>query len=216
MVAPTDNEYCYILRVGDRTVETTPNQAERVLRAIKDATIDRDVSSITDLYESIIKSQVRRDIINRLMQTFEEDGRITRVNRGWLVDEFYLVNWEASMYTKHNNPDEGDYKRGGGGVRKTDTSYEFVQGSVNRNVSPVDVTIDGDTVSLTEREMLFLAKVKWLLNRREQHPDIPFWKWNDEYAAVNKYTGEPEPESEAETDDGEEGDDEPDRSTFNL
>lgn len=214
MVAPTSNEYCYIIRVGERTVETTPNQAENVLRAIKDATIERDISSLTSLYESIIKSQVRRDIINRLRVTFDEHERISQVNRGWLVDDFYLVNWEASLYTKHNNPDEGDYKRGGGGVRKTDTSYEFIQGSVTRDVKPVNVTIDGESVSLTEREMLFLTKVKWLLNRREQHPDMPFWKWADKYAAVNKYTGEPEPEPEA--DDGEEGDDEPDSSTFNL
>jgi hypothetical protein len=212
MVAPTNNEYCYIIRVGDRTVETTPNQAERVLRAIKDAAIDRDVDGIVSLHDTIVSTQVRRDVINKLTQTFDQEERITQTNRGWLVDEFYLVNWEASLYTKHNNPEEGDYKRGGGGVRKTDTSYEFVQLSLQRDVTPVEVSVGGSTVQLTEREILFLAKVKWLLNRREHHSDMTFWKFADKYASVDHITGEPEVEVSDEDDEG----DEPDLDRFSI
>jgi hypothetical protein len=210
MVAPTNNEYCYILKVRDRTVETTPEQAERTLRGIKDAAIDREMETLISLHDDIVSTQVRRSVINKLMKTFDEDDRITQSNRGWLVDEFYLVTWEASLYTKHNNPDEGDYKRRGGGVEKTDDSREFVSLHLRRDVSPIEVTIGGDVVRLSEREMLFLSKVKWLLNRREQHSDMPFWKWTDKYAAVNKYTGEPETEDEHD-------EDEPQRSGgFNL
>lgn len=201
MVAPTSSEYCYILRVSDRTVETTPNQAERVLRAIKQAAIDRDMESIVALHDDIVSTQVRRHVINELMRTFEQDDRIEQSPRGCLVDDFYLVNWEASLYTKHNDPDEGDYKRGGGGVRKMDKSYEFVQLSLDRNISPIEVTIGANTVRLSEREMLFLAKVKWLLNRREHHPDMPFWKFADKYASVDNITGEPET-ADSEEDDG--------------
>lgn len=197
MVAPTNNEYCYILRVRDRTVETTPGQAERVLWAIKDAVIERDISGLVSLHDDIVATQVRRRVVNELMSTFEEADRLSKTERGWLVDEFYLVNWEASLYTRHNDPDQGDYLRGGAsGVRRTDTSYEFVQLSLRRDITPIEVTIGGNTVRLSEREMLFLSKVKWLLNRREQHPDMPFWKFVDQYSTVDYKTGEPESDKE--------------------
>jgi len=200
MVAPTDNEYCYIVRVRNRTVETTPSQAKRALEAIKAATIDKDITEIVQLHDDIVSNQVRRDIVNKLMTTFEETARLKKTGRGWLVDDFYLVNWEASMYTKHNDPNEGDYKRGGGGVTKTDTLYEFVQLSVNREIEPIEITVAGSTVRLSEREMLFLGKIKWLLNRREMHPDIPFWQFSDKYASVDNITGEPETTDEDSSD----------------
>lgn len=201
MVAPTNNEYCYILRVRNRTVETTPNQAEKTLKGIKEAVIDRDFDTLIDVHDTIVSTQVRRDVINKLMVTFDEEDRIKQTGRGWTVDEFYIVTWDASLYTQHNDPDEGDYQRSGGGVEKTDDSREFVSLSLRRDVSPIEVSIGKDTVRLTEREMLFLAKVKWLLNRREQHSDMPFWKWTDQYAAVNKFTGEPETEDSDEDED---------------
>lgn len=208
IVAPTDNEYCFILRVRGDTVETTPNQAEQVLRGVKDAAIDGNVDSIVDVFDEIMSTQVRRPVINSLLDTFSQADRINVHPRGWLVDGFYLVNWQASMYMKHTDPDEGDYKRGGGGVRKTDTSYEFVQLDLRRDVEPVTVQIGGEKYRLTEREMLFLAKVKWLLGRRNYHPDRPFWMFVDKRAAVDAETGEPIEEAD--------DDDSPDMDTFEL
>ena len=175
MVAPTGNDYCYILRVRDNTVETTPSQAERVLRGIKDAAIDGEVKELINLYDHIMSTQVRRGVVNALKETFDEDFRISTTGEGWLIDDFFLIDWSASMYAKHNDPDEADVIRGGSGVKETDKSYEFVQLRLNRETDPVEVAIGGDTFRLTEREMLFLAKVKWLLNRRDYHPDQPFW-----------------------------------------
>lgn len=209
MIAPTNNEYCYILRVRERTVETTPNQAKRVLEGVKDAALDGDVSGLIEVHDHIVSNQVRRDVINKLMTTFRETDRLTKIDRGWLVDDFYLVNWEASLYTKHNDPDEGDYMRGGGGVEKANTSYEFLQLRVSRDITPIEVEIGGQPVRLTEREMLFLAKIKYLLNRRKLHSDMPFWKWTDQYAAVDRITGEPETSDDDSTE-------EPDPDNFNL
>lgn len=206
IVAPTNNEYCYLLRVRENTVETTPKQAERALLAIKDASIDGDVSGLIDLYDHIMSTQVRRGVIDVLMGTFEEQDRISKIGRGWLVDDFYLVNWQASMYARHDDPDEKDVKRGGGGVTTVDKSYEFVQLNLRRDIEPVEVQIGGETFRLTEREMLFLAKIKWLLGRREYHPDRPFWMFADKRAAVDFETGEP-----IETED-----DSPDPDNFNL
>jgi len=196
VVFPTQNEYCYILRVNNRSVETTPSQAEAVLRGVKDALINEEPYRLISLHDEIVSNQVRRRVVNELMRTFDEFSRLTKTERGWLVDGFYLVNWEASLYTRHNNPDKGDFLRSGSGVEKTDKSFEFVQLVLNRDITPIEVSIGDTKIRLSEREMLFLSKVKWLLDRREQHPDIPFWKFVDHYAEVDWRSGKPEESAE--------------------
>jgi hypothetical protein len=207
IVAPTNNKYCYILRVRGNTVETTPKQAESVLEGIKQAAIDGEIAGLQSLYNEIMSNQVRRPVVAALHQTFDEKGRIDITNRGWLIDEFYLVNWEANMYLRHNDPDEPDKMRSGSGITETDRSYEFVQLRIGREIEPIEVAIQGDKYRLTEREMLFLAKVKWLLNRREYHPDKPFWYFSDKQgASVDWKTGEPKKDNA----------DEPDLDKFNI
>ena len=210
IIAPTNNRYCYILRVRDSTVETTPKQAERVLGGIKDAVIDQNVQPLVKLYDHIMSTQVRRDVVNALHSTFDEQERIVKNADGWLVDDFYLVDWSASMYAKHDDPDKADKIRGGGGITETDKSYEFVQLQLRRDVEPVEVRIEGETYRLTEREMLFLAKIKWLLGRRHYHPDQPFWMFADKRAAVDWKTGEPN------VDESESDEDSQDLDSFNL
>lgn len=208
IIAPTTSEKCYIIRVRDNTVETTPTQAQKVLEGVKRAAIDGDVDMLLDVYDNIMSKQVRRPVINAIHETFDEQSRIEISDRGWLIDDFYLVNWEASLYLRHNDPEEGDYKRGGGGVTKTDRSYEFVQLDLHREIDPIEVQINGESYRLTEREMLFLAKVKWLLNRREHHPDKPFWIFADRRASVDELTGEPVDDAVS--------DDDANTDTFNL
>jgi len=209
MIAPTGNEYCYILRVDGDTVETTPRQAEDVLRGIKDAAIEQKFQPLVHVYDDIRASQVRREVINALHTTFDERERIKQTQSGWLVDEFYLVDWSASMYAKTDDPDEADVRRSGSGVVETDTSFEFVQLRLRRDVEPVEVSINGEVFRLTEREMLFLAKINWLLDRRHYHPDREFWKNCDAHASVDWRTGEPKTDSD-------ENKDEPNLDSFNL
>jgi len=209
MVAPTGNEYCYILRVNGDTVETTPKQAEQVLRGIKDAAIDRVFQPLVKLYDEIRANQVRREVINALHETFDESERIQQTPSGWLVDKFYLVDWSASMYAKTDDPEKADVKRSGSGVVEMDRSFEFVQLRMRRDVEPVEVRINGEAFRLTEREMLFLAKINWLLDRRHYHPDTEFWKNCDAHASVDWRTGEPKTDSD-------ENKDEPDLGTFEL
>lgn len=209
LVAPTENAYCYILKVNGNTIETTPADSEEILRGIKRATIDEDLELLVETYEHIMSQQVRRHVINALRQTFDKVDRIAETSSGWLIDDFYLVDWNAAMYAKTDNPDEADVVRSGSGVIEADKSYEFVQLSLRRDIEPVEVSISGEVFKLTEREMLFLAKVNWLLDRRAYHPDGEFWKNADQYASVDWKTGEPL------TDDSDDND-EPDQDSFNL
>jgi hypothetical protein len=194
-VAVAGDEYSYVLDVDGSVVETTPEQADDLLQGVYDAIADEDTTGLEKLHRDILKSQVRRQLVNILAQTFEERHRISIVSNGWLVDEFYLVDWNANLYTKDDDPDEDDYVRSRSsdtGVEKDD-SYEFVR--LRHSVSQEDtqsVSVNDSTYTLSEREMLFLSKVKWLLHRRHYHPDTPFWEYADKWASVEEEEANPD------------------------
>ncbi|AGM11464.1 hypothetical protein M199_gp202 [Halogranum tailed virus 1] len=181
IVAPTGMEYAYMLRVRGHTVETTPNQAESVLQGVMDVVEHNDLSTILSVHREIVSTQARQTLINALYETFSasDKKRITKAANGWLVDGFYLVDWKGNLYTKDDDPDEGDYERQGSQAVQTDKSYELVMLRPGDVPDPVTVTINGSKHELTEREMLFLAKVKWILGRTKYHPDMPFWLYLD-------------------------------------
>lgn len=197
LVAQTGDSHSFILNVRGQIVETTPSQAERTLRAIYAALADEDTSKLESLHRSIMSNQVRRGLINALKHDFPESRRIDIVGNGWLVDGFYLVDWNAKMYAANDDPEEDDYVRSGGSAVKKDKSYEFVRIRHSIDQDDVQVVSIGDNeYELTEREMLFLAKIKWLLHRRHYHPDKPFWYYADRWADVDIESGKPPDELE--------------------
>lgn len=194
IIAPTGNDMAYLLRVNGSTVETTPSQAADVLEALKDAveatnSMERDdaIDAIVSVYDTIISTQVRRWLTRALKTTFDdtERQRIEEHDRGWLIDGFYLVDWNANLYTIDDDPDEGDYEVGGGGARQVDKSYEFLRLTPNHSPEPQEVKVNGNSYRVSEREMLFLSKVRFILDRRYYHPDTPFWKYNDKLAGLD-------------------------------
>jgi hypothetical protein len=188
VVGQAGDEYMYSLSVNDSVVETTPKQADKLLRGVYEAIASDKTGALETLHRKILKNQVRRDIVNILAQTFEERHRITVTQEGWLVDDFYLVDWNASMYSKDDDPDEADYVRDSAARNEVtrDKSYEMVRLRYSLDVKSVNVEIDGRTQKLSEREMLFLAKIKWLLHRHHYHPDTPFWAFADKWACVEE------------------------------
>lgn len=206
IVSSTSSRNCFIIHYDGNTVETTPAMSESVLRGVKEAAVDEDIGALIDVYDEVMSTQVRRDVINALLDTFDETFRIEKTSSGWVVDEFFIVDWTASMYAKTDDPDSADVVRSGSGVVEADRSFEFVQLYLNREIEPVTVSINGESFRLSEREMLFLGKVNWLLDRRHYHPDDEFWMNVDQYTAVDWETGEPVEQDE----------DEPDLSKFSL
>jgi len=194
IIAPTGNDMAYLLRVNGSTVETTPAQAAEVLEGLKDAveannSMERAdaVDAIVSVYDTIISTQVRRWLVRALQTTFDdvERSRIEEHDRGWLIDGFYLVDWNANLYTVDDDPDEGDYEVGGGGARQVDKSYEFLRLTPQKSPEPMEVKVNGNSYRVSEREMLFLSKVRFMLDRRYYHPDTPFWKWCDKLAGLD-------------------------------
>jgi hypothetical protein len=184
MVAPTGNEYSYLLNVSGHTVETMPNQSAKVLDGVKRAVENNDTSKLKRVHQEIVSNQVRKSIINVLLKTFSADerSRISVESAGWVVDGHYLINWEAGLYTV-DKIDATTYEAVGG-VSESDSTGEFVKLRQSKEIEPADVVIDGQAYQLTEREMTFLAKVKWILHREHYHPDKPFWLYEDKRGGV--------------------------------
>jgi len=178
-----------------------------VLEGVKDAAVNNSIEGLVDVYDDIMATQVRREVVNALIETFEQRERIERTSSGWIVDDFFIIDWTASMYAKTDDKDSPDVIRSGSKVVEADRSFEFVQLKINREIEPVTVSINGESYRLTEREMLFLGKVNWLLDRRHYHPDDEFWMNVDQYTAVDWESGEPITD---------ESEDEPDLSGFSL
>lgn len=185
VVAQASDVYSYIVNVGGDVIETTPDDAERLLTALYDSIVESDTKSIRDIHANVMSTQVRQNLINTLHRTFDESHRVEIAPNGWLVDGFFVVDWNAKLYASNDDPDEGDYVRSGQQAVKKDTSYEFVR--LHHRLSDVDVGevfVNGESYSLTEREQLFLAKITWLLNRRHYHPDEAFWNFADKWTDV--------------------------------
>lgn len=193
IIAPTGNDMAYLVRVNGSTVETTPSQASEILRGLKNA-VEADtqtqrsaaIDEIKSVYDTIMAEQVRRWLVRAMMVTFDqqEQQRITEHNRGWLIDGFYLVDWNANLYTIEDDPEEDDYSVTGGTAQQVDRDYEFLRLTPQNNPQPQDVSVNDEDYRLSEREMLFLAKVRFMLDRRYYHPDEPFWKYNDYLAGL--------------------------------
>jgi len=195
-VVPTEDDNRFAIYYDGKMVETMPKQSVDVLEALYTAVIDKDIRDVLSVYDDIMSSQVRRNVINAIHPTFEESDRIDVIERGWLIDDLLLIDWSASMYAKHDDPTEPDVVRKGDIVDTVDRSYEFVQLRTSLDITPVTIRIGDTRVRMTEREIMFLAKVRWVLNRRDYHPDVPFWYYVDRFSSVNWRTGEPEEQDE--------------------
>lgn len=186
VVAQSGDEHSFIIAIDGEPVETVPDQSESVLQGMHQLLVEDDHEPIESLYRNILNSQVRRDVVNAILITFNGGRRIEITSNGWLVDDFYLVDWNANMYADNDNQQKDDYIRSGDEAVTTDKSHEFVRLRSSMNIdNAVSVVIEEKTYDLTDREILFLAKVKWLLDREHYHPDKPFWTFCDRFADVS-------------------------------
>lgn len=188
------DDYSYIVRYDESVFETTPSQAAELLDAVYKTIVNDDLSAIDAFATNVLATQVRRDVVNALRRTFKESRRISVEANGWLIDDFFVVDWEGNLYTRNDDPEEGDYIRSGTEVVQKDTSYEFVQlrqTTLDPSETDVSVSLGGTEYDLSEREMLFLSKVKWLLSGEHYHPDNPFWTYVQKWTNVEEESEEP-------------------------
>ena len=182
-VAPTANDSVYNIWFGDpddHPLQNPPSKANEVLAGVRDALEDpADYSTLKDAYEWVRDNQVRRDIMEKLLPLFPRASVIPN-EEGWVVEGMFLVTWDARVFIAGSDLDEGSY-RVAGGVTKTDEKREFL--SLTPEKDPEEtiengdniVVIGGEEYELGELELMFLAKVKWLLHYDENLDDEAFW-----------------------------------------
>jgi len=178
-VLRADDKTSYYLSVDDITVIVDGRRAERLLNGIKAARERGVYTTLRAVHEMVLKSQVRQHIINVLYKTFDEEHRmrISISGTGWVIDDYYFLDWSASIYSKEDDIEEPDYMRVNNEAVKSDRSYQLVQLRDDSDIQDVEVKINGTVYTLTEIEITFLSKARWLLDRYEYHPDVPFWMY---------------------------------------
>lgn len=125
-----------------------------------DAVSDQlDADVVMDMYDEIVSGQVRRNVVSRFYDAFPSD-RVECISDGWVVDDTFLVDYEANNYLVEN---ESVYVREGGDMVEADESKQAVD--LNFDVTEVREmrSPDGDTVEVSEAEQTFLATVECLL-----------------------------------------------------
>lgn len=172
----------YVIVADGERITIPPKRDSEFLQIVADILEDDETpSALAELHREIISGQVRRYVVNSLVHEFGESAfKITVQSNGWLLEGAILVDWNTNIYTVDKD-DEGDYIRRGGEVRQTDKSYEFIK-LESRTIDgyDIDVSLNGDVVSLTEKEIEFLGKVNFILGRWKYHPDVAFWEYVEE------------------------------------
>ena len=128
-VSPTNDESCYVIWVGrdSEPVHTTPDKEKRFLEVVKDLVESREsdcVSEMEELQLEILDSQVRRKVVNKLLDKapfsdLVEKSIIRKTKRGWLFHDTLLLTWESEFRNK--NYKDGGYEVNGSSVSKTNS-----------------------------------------------------------------------------------------------
>lgn len=189
------------IRVRDLdTLTVTGEELANSLRLVSES-IDRERSSVdqTDislprdqatrlyrLYEDVISGRVRQDVIDSVVNTLSLDagGRLDRTSNGYVVQDTYLVTWEAENYLAD---DVTTYERDGGDVVETDDEPQAL-GVTFRTEPRHVVEISGSEVILTEKEQRFLGTLEVLL-QPEAYLEVETFQ-QEAYQAILEATGE--------------------------
>jgi hypothetical protein len=174
-IEPTNNDDVYALWHGlhNHPVMTPPSKSEKVLEGVITSIEYGDHTKLSQVYQYVLDNQVRRNIMSHLINEFPVN--VVETSEGWQVDGMFLVTWETNIYLAADDLDEDTYIVSGG-VSRTDERKEFITLTPEREPEPRELTIDGSEYTLGELEMLFLAKVKYLLDFREHLNDDALYR----------------------------------------
>jgi hypothetical protein len=146
----------YEVTVDGQSIPIPDDQVKQVIRAFQTGSPG---SHLLDLYDSILDGQVRRNTIEQFESRFPSD-RIQQTAKGWIVDDTYLVTYEAENYV---TTVDTVYERKSDDMVEVDGSKPGVDLTLNIDGETTVPTPDGETVTVDEKEQRFLATVECLL-----------------------------------------------------
>ncbi len=171
-IAPSPHENVYRLWYGSRnqySVRTPVGRVEDVLRGIISLVEDDDPEQLADVYTHVIDNQVRREIVGLFLDFGKlPTDRIEVLAEGWLIDEMFLVTWDAEVYLFTDNWRAGSYDPRSSEqyehpgefltITPTDDAGEPI------DPEPHDVSVGEQTVRFGKLEWVFIYRVQWLLD----------------------------------------------------
>lgn len=163
--ANEDNDTIYTLwKEKDKfPLQNPPKKAYEVLKAVRTAIEDKNFEEFKQIYDWISDHQVNKEIINNFINWFPATSVVV-TDDGWEVEGLFVVTWTAEVFLITDDIN-----------RLSGTGKEFLSLVPEDNPEPMEVKYDGKTYQLGETEMLFLTKVKSLLNYQDLHENEATW-----------------------------------------
>jgi hypothetical protein len=180
-ISPTSEDNVFTIWCGDadHPVITDPEDSYEVLDALREA-LNENYSKIRAQYSKVFDEQARSNVINKLLGYFPE---VEATEHGWKIDDAFLVTWKGEVYQSAEDIEEDSLVRNGSRVVEAG-SREAI--NLKTHISPEDIddngflNLEGVDISLSEREVKFIAKVAWLIERRKHLQDDAFWNQYNE------------------------------------
>jgi len=156
--ADVENQH-YVITVDGNQLPVPSDEVARVVDAFKGANGSAIGSRLYNLYEDILEGQVRRHVVDSFGDRFPAD-RVEQTPEGWVVDDTFVVNYEAENYLVDNDT---VYVREGGDMVRADERKQAVELDFDVSGNTELPTGNGDRVEVGEQEQVFLATVEALL-----------------------------------------------------
>lgn len=142
----------YTISVEGETVHVPSNRIDDAIEAVQSAFVGTE---LYELYRDITEGQVRRATVSRFEDRFPDD-RVEITESGWVVDETFLVTYEAENHLVGVDPVD-PYSN------EVDESKQAVYLDLNPDGERTVRAPDGEAVTLDEIEQEFLTTVEALL-----------------------------------------------------
>lgn len=148
-----------------KPILTYSDQSKDVLRGIVQFAEQENPSPLVELYENVSESQINRDSIMTLYDEGHLEGdRIEPTADGFVVDDLFLITWEAKLYIYTDTWKDGAFTPQG---NSKDKPGQFQKITVNIDDDIEFESESGVRYTLGELEQKFIYRLDWICDWEE-------------------------------------------------
>lgn len=171
-VKPGPYNDTYRIWVEDEVMDvlTPPSESKRVLDGIVICAEDRTHIPLKNVCDDIIKNHINKNAVLNLLDSdyLDTEGRVEVKGDGLVVDDYFLLTWEAEFYVYTDQWKEGAFTPSGDSM---DKPGQFREITVEDIPDDFVMTLNGVNYQMTELEWVFTRRLYWILNWKENIDD---------------------------------------------
>lgn len=171
-IKPGPYKDTYRVWAGDEvtSVLTPPSKSKEVLQGVVTCTEHDAAGPLRDIYTTIQEEQVNRNALLALLEKdyFSDSDRIEPKADGFVIDDYFLLTWEAEFFIYTETWKEGAFTPRGDPKEKPG---EFREITVQETPETCDMELGGAIYRMNEDEWLFVRRLQWILNWRDNMDD---------------------------------------------